>query len=185
MSYFPCDEGLYKKKYLNDNDCGIISGMEMVVDEIIDNFIANNEITEYDLELVMDDLADDAENDAYREMAEKLNNGEEITFTKEDFVKFLNTMQEYAALNVANWVEIERDEALVAFIDDKYMKLSDKELQPYWDKSAKDEYTGIDPSEVEVFTTNANGKPRPVWYFDNSWQYKTKDTAETKEKDGE
>ncbi len=173
MSYFPCDEGLYKKKYLNDAECGHISGMEMVVDDVIPSSC-----------------------DEYLDIVDELGNGGslegffEVLELPEEIIKdirgvpqaSLKALMKSIAVNVTGYImsdiECERGEALVSFIDDKYAGKTDEELKPFWDMSSKDEYTDCDAENDEAYTWNANGKPRPVWNRDNSWQLSAEQAEE-------
>lgn len=166
MSYFPCDEGLYKKKYLSDDACGIISGMELVIDEVLPN--------------AMDNLIDEIDNadepiDDVLEIETSTGEDERILseirekVSPEVLKRFLHMVVESVTERAVADVEGERGQMLVAFIDDIYSDCSDDELAPYWEKSSKDEYAGHDPETDENFTYNINGKPRPVWHMENSW----------------
>ncbi len=189
MSYFPCDEGLYKKKYLNNSDCGIISGMELIIDDVIPNYLDNNEIDCNDSE-VLDSILDEIRNDYVKNPEDEklldriIESDDTITLSKAELTKLLSLFQNYTADEIEFWVEMERGEALVGFIDDTYMSKSDKEMAPIWEEAEKDEYTGIDPEKDDNFTYNANGKPRPVWSYDNSWQNKNASKPEAKNNKG-
>lgn len=161
MSYFPCDEGLYKKKYLDGAECGHIAGMEMLIDDVIPSAIEDH------LTFKPDDMTD---------LIETLEEDHDVdleflrSISYQNLCPFVNALMKHAAEEIEHICECERGETLVAFIDDKYSGKSDKELEPYWDKSSRDEYTDKDPLEDEDFTFNSNGKPRPVWSKENSWQ---------------
>ena len=164
MSYFACDEGLYKKKYLNDAECGHISGMEMLIDETIPHIVEN------DLAFQPDDMIN---------LIEDLEEDHDVdlkflrSISPENLCKFVNVLAIHFTEEIVKECECERGESLVAFIDDKFEGKSEEELEPYWEKSSKDEYTDKDPIEDENYTYNINGKPRPIWCKDNSWQKET------------
>ena len=183
MSYFPCDEGLYKKKYLNPEDCGIVAGMEMVIDDTIENYIANNEIDERDIDKILFESLHKEDEDLFNEKFEEaleqfcedgLVSDEEfanrkITLTLHELTRVLDSFRKYIADDIASWIEMDRGETLVAFIDKKYEDYTEEQMKPLWEQSSKDEYTDKDPETDSNYTYNSNRKPRPIWRKDNTW----------------
>lgn len=130
----------------------------MVIDETIPNIDIS--LDEEDVTDFIEDLESDFDVD--------------LSFTKDipnaQMSNLINAIMTRTIREVSFAVEIERGEVLVVFVDNKFADKSDKEMEQYWDMSSKDEYTKHNPEQEAEYRYNLNGKTRPIWYGDNSWQ---------------
>lgn len=168
MSYFCSDEGLYKKKYLKDAECGQISGMEYVIDDILPG------IKEGYLHDV--DTSRDVLKNMFYSYKDDPTDPEIMACLKGIPEETIKTFIHHIADKIFDAVELGvegcRGDFLVSMIDHEYADKSDEEMTDLWDRSSKDDYTSIDPDTTEGYTYNINNKTRPMWNRDNSWQVK-------------
>lgn len=128
MSYIPdcrSDEN-YNEKYLNEKDFQFVRGYDWAVEQVIDNFFDNLEVTESDYLIAM------MEEPLPEELVQEYEvpttfNGDE---SQEYETRTAKTYGDLLRLNILRWAECGRDELITSMIDamteEEYQAIKEK-----------------------------------------------------------
>lgn len=128
MSYIPdcrSDEN-YNEKYLNERDYHEVKGYDWAVEQVIDNFFDNLEVTESDYLIAMMEEPLPEESVQEYEVPTTFNGDE----SQEYETRTAKTYGDLLRMNLLRWAECGRDELITSIIDG----MTDEEYQAIKEK---------------------------------------------------